>query len=598
MGKKSRVKIQKSGSAATTSVSSKEMMILVSELLQKCSSGGPTAGKEWEEYLQIRGLVEKIRKKQRGMSVEFEGRRDDHFPHLMSWARDHGASCEGFVVTNFGAEGYGLRATRDIKAEELFLWIPRKMLMTVESAKKSVLGPLYNQDRILQAMDNVTLALHLLCERANPASFWLPYIRTLPQEYDTPLFYEQDEVQLLQGTQAVQDVLSQYRNTARQYAYFYKLIQTHPASSKLPLKDSFTFDDYRWAVSSVMTRQNQIPTEDGRQVTLALIPLWDMCNHRNGLITTGYNLEDDRCECVALQDYKKNEQIYIFYGTRSNAEFVIHNGFFYQENAHDQVKIKLGISKSERLYAMKAEVLARAGIPVSSIFALYCNEQPISAQLLAFLRVFCMKEEELKDYLLGGHAINKIVTLGSMEFPVSWDNEIKLWTFLETRVALLLKAYKTTSEEDSSTLEKSELSPHSRMAIQLRLAEKWILEKALASGRAKRVHFQKQLEEGAPLPDYHESSIALLENTDAKLPIILHKLGEIQEGQEIQFEETGARVENAAYEMDPGANRLALKPEPRDPSEETNVNSAALDPLGTNSKNGQREVTRVSAGAI
>lgn len=33
-----------------------------------------------------------------------------------------------------------------------------------------------------------------------------------------------------------------------------------------------------------------------------------------------------------------------------------------------------------------------------------------------------------------------------MEFPVSWDNEIKLWTFLETRVALLLKAYKTTSE--------------------------------------------------------------------------------------------------------------------------------------------------------
>uniref|UniRef100_A0A674NLZ8 protein-histidine N-methyltransferase n=1 Tax=Takifugu rubripes TaxID=31033 RepID=A0A674NLZ8_TAKRU len=513
MGKKSRVKIQKSGSAATTSVSSKEMMILVSELLQKCSSGGPTAGKEWEEYLQIRGLVEKIRKKQRGMSVEFEGRRDDHFPHLMSWARDHGASCEGFAVTNFGAEGYGLRATRDIKAEELFLWIPRKMLMTVESAKKSVLGPLYNQDRILQAMDNVTLALHLLCERANPASFWLPYIRTLPQEYDTPLFYEQDEVQLLQGTQAVQDVLSQYRNTARQYAYFYKLIQ----------------------------------------------------------ITTGYNLEDDRCECVALQDYKKNEQIYIFYGTRSNAEFVIHNGFFYQENAHDQVKIKLGISKSERLYAMKAEVLARAGIPVSSIFALYCNEQPISAQLLAFLRVFCMKEEELRDYLLGGHAINKIVTLGSMEFPVSWDNEIKLWTFLETRVALLLKAYKTTSEEDSSTLEKSELSPHSRMAIQLRLAEKWILEKALASGRAKRVHFQKQLEEGAPLPDYHESSIALLENTDAKLPIILHKLGEIQEGQEIQFEETGARVENAAFEMDPGANRLALKPEPRDPSEETNT---------------------------
>lgn len=33
----------------------------------ECSSAGPAAGKEWEEYLQIRGLVEKIRKKQRGV---------------------------------------------------------------------------------------------------------------------------------------------------------------------------------------------------------------------------------------------------------------------------------------------------------------------------------------------------------------------------------------------------------------------------------------------------------------------------------------------------------------------------------------------------
>lgn len=47
---------------------------------------------------------------------------------------------------------------------------------------------------------------------------------------------------------------------------------------------------------------------------------------------------------------------------------------------------------------------------------------------------------------MGDHAINKIFTLGNTEFPVSWENEIKLWTFLETRAALLLKTYKTTSE--------------------------------------------------------------------------------------------------------------------------------------------------------
>lgn len=539
-------------------VSPKEMMGLISELLQKCSSAAPTPGKEWEEYVQIRALVEKIRKKQKGMSVVFEGSREDHFPELMAWAQDSGASCEGFEIGDFGEEGFGLRATREIKAEELFLWIPRKMLMTVESAKNSILGPMYSQDRILQAMGNVTLALHVLCERADPASPWLPYVKTLPASYDTPLYYQEEEVRHLLATQAVQDVLSQYKNTARQYAYFYKVVQTHPTASKLPLKDAFTFDDYRWAVSSVMTRQNQIPTEDGSRVTQALIPLWDMCNHTNGLITTGYNLEDDRCECVALQDYKENEQIYIFYGTRSNSEFVIHNGFFFEGNAHDRVKIKLGVSKSERLYAMKAEVLARAGIPASSIFALHCSEPPISAQLLAFLRVFCMTEEELKDYLMGEHAINKIFTLGNTEFPVSWENEIKLWTFLETRAALLLKTYKTTSQEDGAVLEKQDLSPHSRVAIQLRQAEKQILERASACGKAKRLHFEQQLEEGAALPRYEESDIALLENADAKLPIVLRKLEEAE-----QLAEQEAAVSDALAQLEGAAPGEAQGDSPR-----------------------------------
>ncbi|XP_064427619.1 actin-histidine N-methyltransferase isoform X3 [Mirounga angustirostris] len=463
MGKKSRVKTQKSGTGAAASVSPKETLNLTSELLQKCSSPTPGPGKEWEEYVQIRSLVEKIRKKQKGLSVTFDGKREDYFPDLMKWASENGASVEGFEMVNFKEEGFGLRATRDIKAEELFLWVPRKLLMTVESAKNSVLGPLYSQDRILQAMGNITLAFHLLCERADPNSFWQPYIQTLPSEYDTPLYFEEDEVRDLQSTQAIHDVFSQYKNTARQYAYFYKVIQ----------------------------------------------------------ITTGYNLEDDRCECVALRDFRAGEQIYIFYGTRSNAEFVIHSGFFFDNNSHDRVKIKLGVSKSDRLYAMKAEVLARAGIPTSSVFALHFTEPPVSAQLLAFLRVFCMTEEELKEHLLGDNALDRIFTLGNSEYPVSWDNEVRLWTFLEDRASLLLKTYKTTVEEDKSFLKNHDLSVRAAMAIKLRLGEKEILEKAVKSAAANREHYRKQVQVGAPLPRCEESGTG-----GARLPLALRSLEE------------------------------------------------------------------------
>ncbi|OWK08946.1 hypothetical protein Celaphus_00015530, partial [Cervus elaphus hippelaphus] len=313
---------------------------------------------------------------------------------------------------------------------------------------------------------------------------------------------------------------------------------THPHAHKLPLKDSFTYEDYRWAVSSVMTRQNQIPTEDGSRVTLALIPLWDMCNHTSGLITTGYNLEDDRCECVALQDFRAGEQIYIFYGTRSNAEFVIHSGFFFDNNSHDRVKIKLGVSKSDRLYAMKAEVLARAGIPTSSVFALHFTEPPISAQLLAFLRVFCMTEEELKEHLLGDNAIDRIFTLGNSEYPVSWDNEVRLWTFLEDRASLLLKTYKTT--------------------IELRLGEKEILERAVKSAAANREFYRRQMEERAPLPKYEESGGGLLEGVaDSRLPLVLRNLdGEAGAQEALTLTEAVRRAQAAEHGLVNGESSI------------------------------------------
>ncbi|MEQ2184354.1 hypothetical protein GOODEAATRI_007007, partial [Goodea atripinnis] len=103
--------------------------------------------------------------------------------------------------------------------------------------------------------------------------------------------------------------------------------------------------------------------------------------------------------------------------------------------------------------------------------------------------------------------------------------------------------------DDRSFLEKPDLSLHSRLAIQLRLAEKQILEKVSASGRDKRLHFQKKLEEGAPLPHFEESDIALLENsgTDAQLPIILRKLEEVEEGAGLQVGEALLNGEKVGF---------------------------------------------------
>lgn len=145
-------------------------------------------------------------------------------------------------------------------------------------------------------------------------------------------------------------------------------------------------------------------------------------------------------------------------------------------------------------------------------------------------------------------------------------------------------------------LEKPDLSLHSRLAIQLRLAEKQILEKASASGRDKRIYFEKKLEEGASLPHYEESDIALLENTDAdaKLPIILRKLEEVEEGQEIQVDEHSHLLngEKAVYQMGMAANGEKMLEETQKVSKDVDP---ALVPVGSSNQKGQREVANLSA---
>ena len=41
----------------------------------------------------------------------------------------------------------------------------------------------------------------------------------------------------------------------------------------------------RWAVGTVMTRQNQLPDGDTGSM-LALIPLWDLMNHKAGQVAS------------------------------------------------------------------------------------------------------------------------------------------------------------------------------------------------------------------------------------------------------------------------------------------------------------------------
>ena len=110
-------------------------------------------------------------------------------------------------------------------------------------------------------------------------------------------------------------------------------------------QSGFCYRDFCWAVSSVTTRQNKIPVKgnDGSH-DLALIPLWDMCNHVEGEISTDYDPVAQQCVCYAAHSVAAGDEVCIYYGPRSNAELLLHSGFVYPNNRQDYLKIRLGIT--------------------------------------------------------------------------------------------------------------------------------------------------------------------------------------------------------------------------------------------------------------
>lgn len=109
-------------------------------------------------------------------------------------------------------------------------------------------------------------------------------------------------------------------------------------------------------------------------------------------MSTDFDTEKDRSECVAWRRFSAGEQIFIFYGARPNCEFLVHNGFVPAENEYDTLALRLGISHADPLGARKRALLDALGLQHSGEFLLCAGAEPVDAKLRTFLRVFSMTE--------------------------------------------------------------------------------------------------------------------------------------------------------------------------------------------------------------
>ncbi|VDL94817.1 unnamed protein product [Schistocephalus solidus] len=110
------------------------------------------------------------------------------------------------------------------------------------------------------------------------------------------------------------------------------------------------FSSSSWAVSVVMSRNNRVPDPDcPEKEILCLIPLWDMINHRAGRVTTDVKIETKTIEFSAMEACPLSSEIFMDYGCRTSAEFLLYCGFVPPFNPHHRTPLILKLKPEPRL---------------------------------------------------------------------------------------------------------------------------------------------------------------------------------------------------------------------------------------------------------
>jgi len=248
---------------------------------------------------------------------------------FLGWLRANAVDLDDIPLelTEDLPEGCGLITTKDIQVKDKFLTIPQNIIMSTHTA--DIAGISKIQSEAIQRMPSVKLAVYLLLEKHKKTkSFWKEYIDVLPRSLSLPLFWTTEELLALKGTSVYGTAIQQQVNTLMQYLNIRQALQ---ATRKKDLA-AFTYEEFRWAVGIIMSRQNFVPIDGTPQI--CLIPFWDMLNHDEGVMTTFYNQETASTECHAMRNYKKGEQMFIYYGERANSKLLLYQGFVFSKNKY------------------------------------------------------------------------------------------------------------------------------------------------------------------------------------------------------------------------------------------------------------------------
>lgn len=425
---------------------------------------------------------------------------------FMAWVTTSGGVVDAVRLANCGGGLRGLKATRDLARGDEIIRIPRSIMLDVARAEACAVSGVWS-DASEPLPGYVKIALAVLYEQRRGAeSDLVPYLEMLPsvdefaKDGGPAAMWTDGELAL---TECGKLVDAAKRRREQSYGDGHPVVETAALAarwSELGLPGAApTADELSWAVTAVTSRAYGVGTPSaGGAPDSGLIPVVDMANHDGRYPQhTAKGLEEDGESFVVLatEPIKRNQQVCLTYGNLANFMLLPQFGFVLTElasppdigivNCADLIATVNAADGGPKLLAD----LAADGLLMCDADGTPSSWQSSGMQLQA--AVLKLTEAELLPPP-PAEGLGEFSTPGSPGSGGEAAGASPPVRALGTYKGLLqetLKGYSTTTAEDRAALGLTDggeapaepMPARTRLAIEFRLAQKSLLNQAVAS---------------------------------------------------------------------------------------------------------------------
>lgn len=294
---------------------------------------------------------------------------EERFLALVSWAKLHGASLHpALEIYKDDVTGFSMRVRSSSNPDEITLKPFDEILTCPLGISFSYLNAVTGQPlsptplqqssqsaapfppELLKAAPHIIGRFFLIQQYLlGKASFWYPYIATLPQphvasSWSSPPFWPEEDAEFLEGTNtgiAAETIRAQLKDE-------FKLARKALKDANFENWQGYTRLLYNWAYSMFASRsfrpslvmpkamQNQaLPDGVAIDDFSVLLPVFDIINHSMKAQvswTVDHESTDAKvCRFQTLDTYKPGDQVFNSYGKKTNSELLLSYGFVLPE---------------------------------------------------------------------------------------------------------------------------------------------------------------------------------------------------------------------------------------------------------------------------